>query len=125
MSKTAYISGALLGLLGVILGAMAAHALEKTLSPDLLDSFETAVRFQMYHALLLIILGLILEKHSHKTLNLAVYMVLVGTILFSGSIFLLVLTPVKLGIVTPIGGTILIAGWGAFFYWAIKQKANG
>lgn len=125
MSKIAYSSGAILGMLGVILGAMAAHALEKTLTADQLDSFETAVRFQMYHALLLLILGFILEKHSHKTLNMAVYLLLIGTILFSGSIYLLVLTPVKLGIITPIGGTILIAGWGAMILWAMKQKGNG
>lgn len=125
MSKFAYTSGALLGLLGVILGAMAAHALEKTLTPDLLDSFETAVRFQMYHALLLILLGVVLEKHNNKALTIASYAILIGTLLFSGSIYLLVLTPIKLGIVTPIGGTVLIFGWASLLYWAIKQKTNG
>jgi len=124
MSKLSCSIGAFLGLTGVILGAMAAHALEKTLTPDLLDSFETAVRFQMYHALLLLILGVILHSNKSKTLNLAVYSVIVGTVLFSGSIYLLVLSPLKLGIVTPIGGTVLIVGWGALLYWAFRLKKH-
>jgi uncharacterized membrane protein YgdD (TMEM256/DUF423 family) len=124
MSKLAYITGFFLGFTGVILGAMAAHALEKTLSSDMLDAFETAVRFQMYHALLLIILGFVMERHDSKVLNLALYTMLVGILLFSGSIYLLVLTPVKVGIVTPIGGLILIFSWGALVFWALKKKPN-
>ena len=118
--KLAFISAALLGLTGVISGAMGAHALEKTLTPDQLDSYETAVRFQMYHSIVLLILGMLLKLLGPAAaLNWSVYLVLVGTLLFSGSIYLLVLTPIKVGIVTPIGGTILIAGWAALLVWAL------
>ncbi len=118
--KLAFISAALLGLTGVISGAMGAHALEKTLTPDQLDSYETAVRFQMYHSIVLLILGMLLKLLGPAAaLNWSVYLVLVGTLLFSGSIYLLVLTPIKVGIVTPIGGTILIAGWAALLVWAM------
>ncbi|MDW3647709.1 MAG: DUF423 domain-containing protein [Bacteroidia bacterium] len=124
MSKLAYIIAAIYGLTAVILGAMAAHALEKSLSADLLDSFETAVRFQMYHALLLFLLGIVMEKYESAQLKYATYASILGTLLFSGSIYLLVLTPIKLGIVTPIGGSILIVGWGLILFWAIKLKRN-
>jgi len=124
MPKLAYISAAFLGLTGVILGAMAAHALEKSLTPDLLDSFETAVRFQMYHAFLLFLLGILMGKHESKQLTYATYATILGTLLFSGSIYLLVLTPIKLGIVTPIGGTVLIVAWGLILVWAFKLKGN-
>jgi len=118
--KLAFISAALLGLTGVISGAMGAHALEKTLTPDQLDSYETAVRFQMYHSIVLLILGMLLKLLGPAAaLNWSVYLVLVGTLLFSGSIYLLVLTPIEVGIVTPIGGTILIAGWAALLVWAL------
>ena len=122
--KLAYISAAFFGLTGVILGAMAAHALEKSLSTDQLDSFETAVRFQMYHAFLLFLLGIVMGKLESKQLKYATYAIILGTVLFSGSIYLLVLTPVKFGIVTPIGGSILIVGWGLILFWAIKLKGN-
>ncbi|MEM6805178.1 MAG: DUF423 domain-containing protein [Bacteroidota bacterium] len=122
--KLAYISAAFFGLTGVILGAMAAHALEKTLSADSLDSFETAVRFQMYHAFFFLFLGLLLEKYDSNLLRLACRFTFSGIVFFSGSIYLLVLTPLKLGIVTPIGGTLLIIAWGLLLYWAIKLKKN-
>ncbi|MEL6256180.1 MAG: DUF423 domain-containing protein [Bacteroidota bacterium] len=124
MSKLAYISAAFLGLTGVVLGAMAAHALEKSLTPALLDSFETAVRFQMYHAFLLFLLGIVMDRKESNQLNYATYATILGTLLFSGSIYLLVLTPIKLGIITPIGGTILIVAWGLILFWAFKLKGN-
>ena len=119
--KIALISGAFLGLSGVIAGAMGAHALEKILSPELLDSFETAVRFQMYHAILLLIIGFGSFEIGNSLLKRAIWAILVGTLLFSGSIYVLVLTPIKVGIITPIGGTILIIGWGMLLLWGIKR----
>lgn len=119
--KIAFIIGSIFGLTGVIAGALGAHALEKTLTPDQLDSFETAVRFQMYHSLLLILLG-IAQRMVEKSalLDWSVYGVIAGTILFSGSIYLLVLTPFKMGLVTPIGGVILIASWACMMIWAFS-----
>lgn len=120
-SKISYVSGALLGITGVIAGALGAHALEGQLSPDSLDSFETAVRFQMYHAFFLLMLGLINERHRHTLIHLSILGALTGILLFSGSIYLLVFTTLKVGIITPIGGMILILSWSTLFFWAIAK----
>lgn len=119
--KIAYLSGALLGLLGVIAGAMGAHGLKSQLSADAMNSFETAVRFQMYHALLLLVIGYFLEKKPHRLGSRSFWAILLGTILFSGSIYLLVLTPLSLGLVTPLGGSILIFGWALMAFWLYQS----
>ncbi len=119
---TILITGALFGLLGVITGALGAHALEERLTTDQLDSYETAVRFQMYHALALLGLGVMAKVFGTDQGLWWVWLSwLLGTLLFSGSIYLLVLTPIKVGIVTPIGGIFLILGWGMLAVWAARQ----
>ena len=118
--KLASIIGALFGLIAVIAGAMGAHALEKVLEPSQLDSFETAVRFQMFHALLLLVMGN-MDQQREDLHKWAVWAIILGTILFSGSIYLLVLTPIKVGLITPLGGLILIIGWGILLIRAIKK----
>lgn len=108
------ISGASLGALAVILGAFGAHKLKKILSEDLQKSFETGVKYQMYHALLLLFLGthLNLNEGIEKATALCI---LIGTILFSFSIYGLCLSKERkltfLGPVTPLGGILLTIGW--------------
>ncbi len=98
---------AILGGSAVALGAFGAHALKNTLEPKYLEIFETAVRYQMYHALALLALGLARWK-GRSSLWL-----LVGTLVFSGSLYLLAFTRVDiLGAITPIGGILQIIGWG-------------
>lgn len=121
-SRISLIAGALLGLTGVIAGAMGAHSLESHLSESQLNSYETATRFQMFHALLLVGLGILARSPENNLLKGAIWGIIIGTLLFSGSIYLLVLTPVKVGIITPIGGLFLIAGWAFLLIWAIKLK---
>lgn len=121
--KLSYVAGAFLGLTGVIAGAMGAHALESVVDPDQLDSYETAVRFQMYHALFLILLGAIQDRIKARALSWVTILTIIGTLMFSGSIYLLVLSSAPVGIVTPIGGTVLIAAWGWLMVWGIQQKA--
>ncbi|MEL6133612.1 MAG: DUF423 domain-containing protein [Bacteroidota bacterium] len=123
-AKLSFIIGAFLGLTGVIAGAMGAHALEKVLAPDQLDAFETAVRFQMYHSILLLILGILIDRFRAPLFSWVMICWTVGIVMFSGSIYLLVLTPLKLGIVTPIGGSILIIGWGILLLWGIRFKQS-
>lgn len=119
------VAGAVFGLLAVILGAFAAHGLKEILSEASLSSFETGVRFQMYHALLLLILGIILTEKDHKWLF---YIFLTGTILFSGSIYLLTTSAATavdfsaIALVTPIGGALLIVGWFLLVLKFIKLK---
>lgn len=116
MRKKILITGAILGCLAVILGAFGAHALKKILTVDQIASFETGVRYQMYHALLLLFVGTT-AFISPKAQKLLFVFILWGIILFSGSIYLLAtndVTPFNfkvIGFITPIGGTLLIIGW--------------
>ncbi|WP_297797627.1 DUF423 domain-containing protein [uncultured Eudoraea sp.] len=113
--------GALFGLLAVVFGAFGAHALKKSLSVAQLKSFETGVKYQMYHAILLLILGFNLGFTTSLEKNMA-YCFILGTILFSFSIYALAISASKgksfkfLGPVTPLGGLLLIIGWGLLFY---------
>ena len=104
--------GALLAGLGVALGAFGAHALRASLSPQLLATFETGVRYQMYHGLGLLAVAWAVGRWPAARLAPAAWLLVGGTAIFSGSLYLLVLTGQRwFGAVTPIGGVALIAGW--------------
>jgi uncharacterized membrane protein YgdD (TMEM256/DUF423 family) len=109
--------GALSALIAVAAGAFGAHALAAALSAELLDAFQTGARYQMYHALALIALGLVLARFSlggSSWLTAAGWLFLVGTVLFSGSLYALALTGVRqLGAITPLGGVAFLLGWAA------------
>ncbi len=113
--------GALFGLLAVIFGAFGAHALKKTLTEDQLRSFEIGVKYQMYHAILLIVLGFNLGFSSPLESYIA-YCFMLGVFLFSFSIYGLSISASKgakwkwLGPVTPLGGLLLAAGWTLLLY---------
>ena len=112
MDKICLVMGSFLGALSVMLGAFGAHALKGAVSEYYLQVFETACRYQMYHALALLFLGLSFGKGSLFWMGSAGILFMLGTLLFSGSLYLLVLTKVKiLGAVTPVGGLCLILGW--------------
>ena len=112
MDRTLLIAGSLSALLAVGLGAFGAHGLASRLTPSDLDTFEIAVRYQMYHALALLFLGVALERWPGSLGAWAGWGFIVGTLVFSGSLYVLVLTGVRwLGAVTPIGGLALILGW--------------
>jgi uncharacterized membrane protein YgdD (TMEM256/DUF423 family) len=104
---------AVLGGLAVALGAFGAHALQQRLTPDLLAIFETAVRYQMYHALALLGVALAAQRLPDSVLLYAAgWLFVAGTVVFSGTLYALVFSGVRaLGAVTPIGGVALIAGW--------------
>ena len=114
--------GAGLAFLGVAGGAFGAHFLEGRVSGELLDVFETAVEYQMYHAFGLLLVGG-LSPQPHAALNQwAGKLFVVGTIVFSGSLYLLALTGARwLGAITPIGGICLLAGWGALCWSLISR----
>lgn len=117
-------AAALYGLLAIIFGAFGAHALKKTFSEDQLKSFETGVKYQMYHALLLLILSFNLNLDTSLQRNMT-YCFILGTFLFSFSIYGLTLSAAKgkkrkiLGPITPIGGVLLVAGWGMLGYFFV------
>lgn len=126
MVLLAHFIGALYGLLAVVFGAFGAHALKKRLAPEHLKSFETGVKYQMYHAILLLVLGfnLNLDTFLEKTI---LYCFIFGTFLFSFSIYGLTISATKgkkrrfLGPVTPIGGLLLVIGWALLLYFFIKE----
>ncbi len=129
MEKKIIITAALFGVVAIILGAFGAHGLKKVLQVEQLTSFETGVRYQMYHALFLLFLG----NFSWLTLKekaIVFYLVLIGVLLFSGSIYLLstsAITGIKtkiLGPITPIGGMFLIVSWIYFLYAVIVKNTN-
>ncbi|WP_158840765.1 DUF423 domain-containing protein [Polaribacter sp. L3A8] len=121
MDKLALISGAIFGLTAVVFGAFGAHLLKKKLSTDQLQSFETGVKYQMYHAIVLLVLGF--QLNQQLTLdNYIVYFFIIGILLFSFSIYGLVISSANnkklsfLGPITPLGGLCLILGWGLLIY---------
>lgn len=116
MSPLALFFGSFFGLTAVIFGAFGAHLLKKKLTIDQLNSFETGVKYQMYHAIVLLVLGFQLDISA--TINLyIIYAFIIGVILFSFSIYGLVISSAKnkkikfLGPITPLGGLLLVLGW--------------
>jgi uncharacterized membrane protein YgdD (TMEM256/DUF423 family) len=110
--------GAIFGLLGVAAGAFGAHVLRGRLTPDDLQIFETAVRYQMYHALALLAVGLFSIRFASASATAAGWCFLAGIVIFSGSLYLLVLSGARWwGAVTPIGGVGFLIGW-LFLLWA-------
>jgi len=126
MVLLAHFIGALYGLLAVIFGAFGAHALKKSFSEDQLKSFETGVKYQMYHAIVLLILGFNLNLTTAIE-EYMIYCFILGTFLFSFSIYALTLSASKgkklkiLGPITPIGGLLLTIGWGMLLYSFIQN----
>lgn len=100
-----------LGLTGVGLGAFAAHGLRSELTASALAVFQTGVQYQLLHALVLVAIGLAAISQRNAWLSTAACFIVLGVVLFSGSLYLLVLTPLKLGLVTPLGGLLLMLGW--------------
>lgn len=123
MQKFFLLCGAGLGALGVMIGAFGAHALSKMLAETgRTDTFETAVKYQMYHLLALLLTALLLGRYGSKWFEYAGWSYLLGILIFSGSLYILCLTNIgKWGAVTPFGGLALIAGWVCLFIGVWKS----
>ncbi|WP_234111235.1 DUF423 domain-containing protein [Chryseobacterium sp. R2A-55] len=127
MKNLTLIFGAVYGLLSVVLGAFGAHALKKIISVEKLESFETGVRYQMYAALFLLIVGYILkfETSSEKWISM---LMIVGAFLFSVSIYFLSMSEAWnmnlkiLGPITPLGGLLMIISWAMLIFYFVKTK---
>jgi len=117
-----------LGMTAIILGAFGAHALKQLLNTEQLNTFETGVKYQMYHALFLLFVGLS-QNISQQAKKMIFGFVMFGVIFFSGSIYLLATNDHlpfdarKFGFITPIGGLLLIVGWICLFIDFYKKKA--
>lgn len=112
MDRVFFSIGCISGFLGVALGAFAAHALKARVAPELLATFETAVRYQLIHALALLAVAWAHSRWPGGVLTAGGWMFVAGTLLFSGSLYALSLTGVRgLGAITPFGGVAFLAGW--------------
>jgi uncharacterized membrane protein YgdD (TMEM256/DUF423 family) len=115
--------GGALGFLGVALGAFGAHGLEGHLTADDLAIFETGVRYQMYHALALLLIAVSGTGGNSKFRTLSGWAFLAGITLFSGSLYLMVFTGQRwLGAVTPLGGLAFLVGWGALAWSFFRAR---
>lgn len=122
MIKIWFICGGLFGFLSVAFGAFGAHALSKSLAPEMLAYFDAGIRYQMFHALALIALGIVQHQTNIESLQYSGWGFLFGILIFSGSLYMLALTGMKwLGALTPIGGILFLFGWGWFLYQIIKH----
>lgn len=127
MSQIFLAIASIFGGLAVGAGAFATHALRERLSERSLEIFEVAVRYQMYHALALLLVALLIsrEQFPQPMLIAAGWTFIIGILIFSGSLYILSLTDVKmLGAITPIGGAAFIAGWSALAIAAFNLKWN-
>ena len=121
MNEIALVFATFFGATAIILGAFGAHLLKKKLPTEQLQSFETGIKYQMYHAIILLVLGFQLKESS--TIDQYIFLeFIIGTLLFSFSIYGLVISSAKnkkikfLGPITPLGGLFLVAGWLLLFY---------
>jgi len=118
MTKLFFMAGTIGAFISVALGAFAAHSLKGQLTEQLLKTFATAVEYQFFHSLSLILMAVILaQKPNIKFLHIAGISILIGIVLFSGSLYILAFTGIRsFGIITPFGGIAFLIGW---FYFAL------
>lgn len=129
MNKNFLSIAAISGCLCVALGAFAAHKLKDILSADALSVFQTGVRYQFYHTFAILIVAILYERFPNKLMKWAGNCFIIGIILFSGSLYALTVFHIsdttgfdKIGIITPFGGTFLIAGWLLIFLGVTKKQ---
>jgi uncharacterized membrane protein YgdD (TMEM256/DUF423 family) len=124
MLKMFLLLGSANGLLAVALGAFGAHVLKNRLSSEMLTVFQTGVQYQMYHALALILVAVLSRQITHNAaFGWSGWLFFVGIILFSGSLYALSLSGIKiLGAITPLGGLAFLAGWSILVWEAFKQS---
>ena len=126
MQQPFLIIGALSAFVAVAAGAFGAHGLRGALPPDLLGVFETGVRYQIYHALALLIVSLLASSEGSRPATIAGWLFVAGTVLFSGSLYVLSLTGMRwLGAITPLGGVAFLGGWLALAWAGWQRTAEG
>jgi len=120
--RTFFRLGAVFAFLGVGLGAFGAHVLRNSLSPADMATFETGIRYQVYHALGLMVVARAVARWPRASVRAAGWLFVVGILLFSGSLYMLVLAgQPAVGVVTPLGGLCFLAGWG-LLAWSAGRR---
>lgn len=130
MNKLILVTASILGMLAIILGAFASHGLKSLISVELLQTFETGVRYQMYHAIVLLFIGTT-SIFSSKIKQKLFYLIVIGILFFSGSIYGLATNELSLAFdfksiafITPIGGLFLIISWAIMALQFLKLKSD-
>jgi uncharacterized membrane protein YgdD (TMEM256/DUF423 family) len=129
MNKLVLVTASILGMLAILLGAFASHGLKSLISVELLQTFETGVRYQMYHAIVLLFIGTT-SVFSTKTKQKLFYLIVIGILFFSGSIYGLATNELsgfdfkKIAFITPIGGLFLIMTWAIMGVQFLKLKSD-
>lgn len=129
MNKSILVTATIMGILGIVLGAFAAHGLKPLISESAIQTFETGARYQMYHAIFLLFVGSSAAIHP-KFKKIIFYLTLVGIIFFSGSIYGLATNELsgfdfkRIGFITPIGGLLLIGAWTSLLTNFLKLKKD-
>ena len=129
MNKKILVTASILGMLSIALGAFGAHGLKDLIPIESLQTFETGIRYQMYHAILLLFIGMT-ELIEQRTKKIIFYLILLGVFLFSGSIYGLATNTLtgfdfkSIGFITPIGGLLLIISWGLLLISFLKVKSK-
>lgn len=122
MQRFFLILGSSFAMVGVIAGAFGAHGLKGRISGGMLETFEVAVRYQMYHALGLLAVAWAISQWNSQFIYLAGWSFAIGTCIFSGSLYILSLTGIRwFGAITPIGGLVLIVGWACLIWGAMRN----
>ena len=122
MERLFIMLGALSGALSVAAGAFGAHALREKVEPRLLEVFETAARYQMYHALALFVVAWMVSRTPGTLTTASGWLFVAGTVLFSGSLYAMTFTGIRaLGAITPLGGVCFIAGWACLLVAAARS----
>ncbi len=129
MHKPYLIIAALLGALSVALGAFGAHGLQKIASSEIVEIYETGVRYQFYHTFALLAVGILYIWFPGRLMSLSGLFFIIGVMLFSGSLYLITfmkvaekIIPSAIGVITPIGGLFLIAGWVMLLVALVAKK---
>ena len=129
MNKLILVTASILGMLAILLGAFASHGLKSLISVELLQTFETGVRYQMYHAIVLLFIGAT-SVFSTKTKQILFYFIVIGILFFSGSIYGLATNELSgfdfksIAFITPIGGLFLIMSWAIMAIQFLKMKSD-
>ena len=119
MDRLFFCIGAVSAFIGIAAGAFGAHGLRERIAPEMLDAFEVGVRYQMYHALALLATGWAASRYGGTAVVTAGWLFVVGTVLFSGSLYALSLSGIRwLGAITPFGGAAFLGGW-ALLAWGV------
>ena len=123
LEKTSLAVGLFFGATGVILGAVGSHAL-KGQPAEALEFFRIGNKYQIYHALFLLILGFLQSKYPGKLMSLSIYNTIGGIVLFSGSLYLVTFAKIKVGMITPLGGLLLISAWTMLLIHVLLTKSQ-